>query len=67
MSDGGRKRGEAAQEAWRHLVPWLMVAALGLVLWAIGAEYLRKGQGVEKLVWRSRDARWLAVGGASSG
>ena len=66
MSDGGRERG-GRREAWRHLVPWLMVAGLGLVLWAIGAEYLRSSQGAEKLVWRSRDARWLAVGGVIVG
>jgi Ca-activated chloride channel family protein len=54
-------------EAWRHLLPWLLVALLGLGLWAIGADYLRSNQGAEKLVWRAPHARWLAVGGVLVG
>jgi Ca-activated chloride channel family protein len=44
-------------------IPWLLVAVIG----AIGAyacyKYLNAERGVEPIVWRSRNARWLVGGG----
>lgn len=56
-----RRRGTA--EPLRHVLPWLLVGLLGLILWWIGADYLRSNQGVEKIVWRSPNAPWLATSG----
>ena len=59
-----RNKGLAVfQAVW----PWLLVLALG----GIGAyctyAYLSSERGVEPIVWRSRDARWLAIAGAFVG
>ena len=47
----------------RHALPWALVGCLGAILAWIGADYVRSNQGVEKVLWRSPNARWLAVGG----
>ncbi len=58
---------EAPRRPWiellRHALPWLLVGLLGLILWGLGADYVRSSQGAEKVVWRSPDAWWLALGG----
>jgi Ca-activated chloride channel homolog len=51
----------------RHVLPWLLVALIGLLLYWIGREYLRAGQGAEKIVWRSPRAMLLALGGVLVG
>jgi Ca-activated chloride channel family protein len=58
-----RPRRSPAAEAMRHALPWILVGVLGAILWWIGADYLRSNQGAEKIVWRSPNARWLALGG----
>ncbi|HWO20149.1 MAG TPA: VWA domain-containing protein [Kofleriaceae bacterium] len=62
-----RAGARAGAEVLRHLLPWLLVVVLGALLAWGGAEYLRSSQGSEKLVWRSPNARWLAVGGVLVG
>jgi len=63
----GRPPRSPLAELTRHALPWLLVAALGLVLAWIGVDYLRSSQGPEQLVWRSPHELWLAVGGVLVG
>lgn len=62
MSAGAPPEGPG-RELLRHALPWLLVALIGLPLALIGVDYVRSNQGAEKLVWRSPDALWLALGG----
>ncbi|HWU90510.1 MAG TPA: VWA domain-containing protein [Kofleriaceae bacterium] len=54
-------------ELARHLVPWGLVAVLGLLLAWLGWDYLRSNRGAEKVLLHSPRALWLAVAGVLVG
>lgn len=55
------------QRVVRAAWPWLLVGALGgVAAWAIRG-YLDSVRGAEPIVWRTRNACWLAAGGALVG
>jgi Ca-activated chloride channel family protein len=47
----------------RHAWPWLLVAAIGLIGYAYVKQYIHEQRGAEEIVWRSKRAGWLALGG----
>ncbi|MBX3158800.1 MAG: VWA domain-containing protein [Deltaproteobacteria bacterium] len=52
--------------AWtvvRHLWPWALVALIGLIGYTYVKQYLDDQRGAEPIVWRSKRAGWLALGG----
>src|SRR5205085_10976662 len=51
---------------WRlfeESIPWLLVTGIGAIGAYVCFRYLNVERGVEPIVWRSRNARWL-LGGA---
>ncbi len=55
------------RKVWPHLVPWLLVLALGvpLALWSVG--HLDEARAGESIVWRYPKAFWLIAGGGLIG
>ena len=55
------------RKVWPHLVPWLMVAAIGLPLWLWTVEYLDEARAGETIQWRYPGAFLLALAGVLIG
>ena len=51
----------------REVWPWLLVGGFGLVGYILLRNYLDDERGAERIVWHSKKAAWLALGGALVG
>jgi len=51
----------------RALWPWFLVAAFGFVGYILLRNYLHDQRGAEPIVWHSKKAAWLALGGGLVG
>lgn len=55
------------RKIWPHLVPWLLVLAIGLPFWFWTTDYLDEARGGETIQWRYPAAFYLAVAGVLVG